>query len=164
MTDATNDLATVDDLFDPLPPAEAEPAPDQTGGGDGTAAPAWHPQLPAPEEPPEAGAILGIPGDALRRRYPGELARGRALGELAIASCLRRRMEKGNAAALIYMAKAKLGWPEKPKEEHADSGGDDATRRYLAMPEAERLAHLRVLAARVLGPAPDPEADGFERG
>lgn len=109
------------------------------------------------------GAILGIPGDALRRRYPGELARGRALGELAIASCLRRRMEKGNAAALIYMAKAKLGWPEKPKEEHADNGGDDATRRYLAMPEAERLAHLRVLAARVLGPAPDPEADGFER-
>jgi putative DNA primase/helicase len=52
MTDATNDLATVDDLFDPLPPAEAETAPDQTGGGDGTAAPAWHPQLPAPEPLP----------------------------------------------------------------------------------------------------------------
>ena len=72
-------------------------------------------------------------------------------------------MEKGNAAALIYMAKVKLGWSEKLKVEHAAGSRDESLRRYLAMPEAERLAQLRVLAARILAPAPDPVADGFER-
>lgn len=110
------------------------------------------------------GAILGVSDDTLRRHYPAELARGGALGQHAIASGLHRLMEKGNAAALIYMAKVKLGWSEKLKVEHAAGSRDESFRRYLAMPEAERLAQLRVLAARVLGPAPDPVADGFEHG
>ncbi len=56
-------------------------------------------------------------------------------------------MQKGNAAALIHMAKVKLGWSEKLKVEHASGSRDDAARRYLAMPEAERLAQLRVLVS-----------------
>jgi hypothetical protein len=110
------------------------------------------------------GAILGVSDDTLRRHYPAELARGVAQGQHGIASGLHRLMEKGNAAALIYMAKVKLGWSEKLKVEHAAGSRDESLRRYLAMPEAERLAQLRVLAARVLGPAPDPVADGFEHG
>ncbi len=112
------------------------------------------------------GAILGISDDTLRRHYPAELARGGAQGQHAIASGLHRLMEKGNAAALIYMAKAKLGWSEKLKVEHAvrRSDGGDAVRRYLDVPEEERLPRLRALAARFLAPAPDPVADGFERG
>jgi hypothetical protein len=62
------------------------------------------------------------------------------------------------------MAKVKLNWSEKLKVEHAAGTRDDVARRYFSMPEAERLAQLRVLVARVLGPAPDPVADGFEHG
>jgi hypothetical protein len=111
------------------------------------------------------GAILGVSDDTLRRHYPAELARGVAQGQHGIASGLHRLMEKGNAAAQIHMAKAKLGWSEKLKVEHAasSSGGGDAVRRYLAVPEEERLPRLRALAARILAPAPDSEADGFER-
>ncbi len=77
MTDATNDLAAVDDLFDPLPPADAETAPEQTGGGDGTTAPAWHPQLPAPEPLPRRirHPILGEPS----RVWPYQDAAGALL-------------------------------------------------------------------------------------
>ena len=110
------------------------------------------------------GAILGLSEVGLRRHYATELARGAALGELAVASGLRRLAERGNAAAVIYLARTKLGWSERLKVEHAAGSRDESLRRYLAMPEAERLAQLRVLAARVLGPAPDPVADGFEHG
>ena len=111
------------------------------------------------------GAILGVSDDTLRRHYPAELARGVAQGQHGIASGLHRLMEKGNAAALIYMAKVKLGWSEKLKVEHAaSSSGGDAVRRYLDVPEEERLPRLRALAARILAPAPDPVADGFEHG
>jgi hypothetical protein len=109
------------------------------------------------------GAILGLSAAALRQHYATELARGAALGELAVASGLRRLAERGNAAAVIYLAKAKLGWSEKSVEQAEDDGGRD-TRAYLSMPEAERLSRLRALAARVLGPEPDPRADGFDHG
>ena len=57
----------------------------------------------------------------------------------------------------------KLGWSERLKVEHAGASGDPPD-VHLAIPKAERLSRLRALAARVLGPQPDPVADGFENG
>lgn len=108
-------------------------------------------------------AIIGCSHETLRKHYPGELERGTAKAGFGVTDGLHKLAQKGNVAALIFLAKAKLGWSEKQVLEHQGAGGGPV-RHYLSMPEPVRKAELRALAARVLEPPEGAAADGFEQG
>ena len=106
-------------------------------------------------------AILGVSADTLRKHYVDELALGDAKAEMHVCDGLHRLAQKGNAAALIFLAKVRLGWSEKLRHEHSGPEGDPI-KVFLAKSPAQRRAELEGLAARGLGPEPDPAADGFD--
>ncbi len=106
-------------------------------------------------------SVLGICEDTLRRHYPDELDVGDAKAELNVRTGLYEAAKKGNVKALIHLSETKLGDSKKQVVEHQGPGGGPI-QHYLSLPEPERKAQLRALAARVLAPAPSAAADGFE--
>jgi hypothetical protein len=108
-------------------------------------------------------SFLGISENTLRRHYPDELEHGAALGDIALGTCFRAKLEAGDTAAVIYATKIRFGWSERMKLEHSGpNGGPLQAEHYLAIPPDQRRQTLQALADRVLGPAAvDAPADGF---
>src|SRR3982751_7044525 len=67
----------------------------------------------------DIASILGISDETLRKHYRAELDRGRAKGNLTITERLHKKAKDGNIAALIFLAKVRMGWSEKIKVENS---------------------------------------------
>lgn len=61
--------------------------------------------------------ILDISESTLKKYYSTELTKGKCKGNVKVATCAFRLMERGNPAMTIFLAKVRLGWRET---------GDDA--------------------------------------
>jgi hypothetical protein len=92
----------------------------------------------------DIAAILGISDETLRKHYRAELGVGRAKGNLAISDRLHKKAKDGNIAALIFLAKVRLGWSEKIKVENSGPDGGPL-KVYMSMTEEELAKHLAQL-------------------
>ena len=85
-----------------------------------------------------AAAYLGVPPSRLDED-PGlaaEWTRGRAEGDVQIASDLLRASKRGNVTASIFLAKARLGWSDHASAASSTVGFLVETRPKAASPES----------------------------
>ncbi len=92
----------------------------------------------------DIGAILGISDETLRKHYRAELGVGRAKGNLTVTDRLHKKAKDGNVAALIFLAKVRMGWSEKIKVENSGPDGGPL-KVYMSMTEEELAKHLAQL-------------------
>lgn len=65
-------------------------------------------------------SLVEISERSARRIYKSELERGKSQANAAIAGKLYELCMNGNVTALIFWAKTRMGWSEKPKEAGTD--------------------------------------------
>ena len=92
----------------------------------------------------DIAAILGISDETLRKHYRAALGVGRAKGNLTITDRLHKKAKDGNIAALIFLAKVRMGWSEKIKVENTGADGEPL-KVYMSMTEEELAKHLAQL-------------------
>src|SRR3982751_6740596 len=89
----------------------------------------------------DIASILGISDETLRKHYRAELDVGRAKGNLTTTDRLHKKAKDGNVAALIFLAKVRMGWSEKIKVENSGPDGGPL-KVYMSMTEEELAKHL----------------------
>lgn len=69
---------------------------------------------------PDICELVGMSEKTVRKLYHAELAKGRALANLNVGKRLYELCMEGNATALIFWAKTRMGWKEKQAEQGTD--------------------------------------------
>jgi hypothetical protein len=107
----------------------------------------------------DIAAIIGVSDETLRKHYRAELDKGKAMGDLDISDRLHKKAKEGHVAALIFLAKIRMGWSEKVRLEHTGKDGAPLN-AYLAMGEDALRRRLEELndAQDDAGPLDAPAA------
>ena len=71
----------------------------------------------------DVSRAVGISVPTLRKLYANELEKGAALANIAVGKKLFERCMAGDAAALIYWTKTRMGWKETQKVDLTSSDG-----------------------------------------
>lgn len=102
----------------------------------------------------EVAGVMGISVSTLQKRFRKELDDGAATANAKVASRLFNKCMKGDTIALIFWAKARLGWNDRQRVEVTGKGGgpiqhetvqaeaDAFTQRIASM--ADRFAKMMV--------------------
>ena len=84
----------------------------------------------------DVSRAVGISVPTLRKLYAGELEKGVALANIAVGKKLFERCLAGDAVALIYWTKARMGWREKDGKDEKAAPEDTGKQLAAAFREA----------------------------